>query len=492
MGVLGRGLSSLIPRRNSENAEEVLDRIDSMEIVEEQNKVEAQPVAETHSSKTINVVQDFEDLESNEEIALPSKPLVTPLTMDPDGLLVPQEPVAEETTIEVETEEDTDDILEPAPADEPQDEPEDELEVEDEPEEVVTDDAEEETDAYTHPTDDVPEDDVYAEEEPEAAPVAKVEPVVTPKAEPAPVAAMASSDDDIWDKHEDKIVHISIGDISINPLQPRRTFNEQELNDLKESIEQHGILQPLVVRRLSSGEYELIAGERRLRAAKLLNWDKIPAVVRRDVASDQSRLVYALIENIQRENLNPVEEAIAYLQLNEEYGLTHEEIGERVGKSRVSITNIVRLLQLPAEIQRGLVEGKITIGHAKAILMIPDEEKQIRFFRHLLDEGLTVRKAETRARRIQRTMKINDPMRKKNRGRHPLAMKYGPALEERYGYDSYVKFDEGKNRFEVVFKAYNEGEILELVNRLLGTADLPLHEDEDVVTEEEAEADPLE
>ncbi|MGH9857451.1 MAG: ParB/RepB/Spo0J family partition protein, partial [Acidobacteriota bacterium] len=291
---------------------------------------------------------------------------------------------------------------------------------------------------------------------------------------------------ELWETHEDKIVHIVIGDIAINPLQPRRSFDPQDMEELKESIENHGILQPLVVRRLEDGDtYELIAGERRLRAAKSLAWDKVPCVVRRDVASDQSRLVFALIENIQRENLNPVEEAMAYQQLNTEYGLTHEEIGERVGKSRVGITNIMRLLQLPAEIQRGLIENKITIGHAKAILMIPDEEKQIRFYQHLLDEGLTVRKAEIRARRIQRSMKLNDPMRRKaHRGEHPVAAKYAPLLEERYGYDSYVKYNLNKNRYEILFRAYSDAEIEELISRLLGTSPLPLNQDKDVMEDD--------
>ncbi|MEX1111918.1 MAG: ParB/RepB/Spo0J family partition protein, partial [Candidatus Andersenbacteria bacterium] len=235
--------------------------------------------------------------------------------------------------------------------------------------------------------------------------------------------------------------------------------------------------------------YELIAGERRLRASKLLNWDKVPAVVRMDVNSDQSRLVFALIENIQRQNLNPVEEAQAYMKLNQEYGLTHEEIGERVGKSRVGITNILRILQLPAEIQRGLTEGKITIGHAKAILMIPDEEKQIRFYHHLLDEGLTVRKAEIRARRIQRSMKLNDPLRQNRRRQHPLASRYSPVLEERYGYNALVKFNETKNRFEVTFRAFSEQEVEELVGRLLGTAELPDHDPDIMEGEDEEDED---
>src|SRR3989344_177076 len=304
-----------------------------------------------------------------------------------------------------------------------------------------------------------------SEIEEEATPEVIQEPIVSKKEELS---------GDAWDQHEDSVQHIPLGDISINPLQPRRSFDPRELEDLQESIAQNGILQPLVVARLENGTYELIAGERRLRAARALKWDKVPCVVRRDVKSDQSRLVYALIENIQRENLNPIEEALAYNQLNKDFGLTHEEIGARMGKSRVGVTNIVRVLQLPAEIQRGLVEGKITMGHAKAILMIPDEEKQVRFYNHLVDEGLTVRKAEVRARRIQRAMNIDDPKRMVNRvKKDPLSLKYGPALEDKYGFHSSVRYEVDRHVFEVGFRATSEEELDQLTGRLLGTHELP-------------------
>jgi len=257
------------------------------------------------------------------------------------------------------------------------------------------------------------------------------------------------------------------------------------MEELKNSIAQHGILQPLVVRRTDDG-FELVAGERRLRAAKDLGWEKVPCVIRKDVTTGASRLELALIENIQREDLNPVEEALAYKQLNEEYGMTHEEIGERVGRSRVGITNIIRVLQLPEEIQRGLIDNKISPGHAKAILMIPDEEKQLRFYRHLVEEGLTVRKAETRARRIQRTMRLDDPMRRKRKGRTAFEMKYSGVLEDRYGFNAKVRFDEHKNRYEVVFRCFNKEEIDQLLGRLTGTESLPEEsQDRDVIDADE-------
>ncbi len=285
---------------------------------------------------------------------------------------------------------------------------------------------------------------------------------------------------DIWDRHEDEVHHVEVNEIDINPSQPRRKFDPMEMEELTRSVEQHGILQPLVVRRTEDG-YELVAGERRLRAAKELQWDRVPCVIRRGVGSDAARLELALIENIQREDLNPVEEAMAYRQLNEEYGMTHEEIGVRVGRSRVGVTNTIRVLQLPPEIQKGMVDGKITGGHARAILMIPDEQKQVRFYRHLVEEGLTVRKAETRARRIQRAMEIDDPMRRKRRGRSAFEAKQSALLEDRYGYDARVYFDEIKNRYEVNFKCHSNEELRELMGRLLGEVGLL---DEDKIDED--------
>jgi ParB family transcriptional regulator, chromosome partitioning protein len=295
--------------------------------------------------------------------------------------------------------------------------------------------------------------------------------------------AAGEEEGDAWERHESKVQQIFIGDIRINPGQPRQKFDPVAMEELTNSVEKHGILQPLVVRRLNEGGYELVAGERRLRAAKGLNWEKVPCVVRRGVGSGSSSLELALIENIQRTDLNPIEEALALKKLNEEYGMTHEEIGERVGRSRVGVTNIIRVLQLPAEIQRGIMEGKIMSGHARAILMIPDEEKQIRFYRHLVEEGLTVRKAETRARRIQRSMEINDPMRIKRKGRSAFEIKQAGLLEDRYGYDARVHFDEEKDRYDVSFRCHNRQEIKELLDRLLGNEALPGNVDSDVMKE---------
>ncbi len=432
---LGRGLASLISGRDSDvSPDDVLERIDSMELED----------AETAAPEKPNVTLLSIDEEVEEQVMPRGIPVIGEDSEE-------DEPLDEDPVEAVE-----DDIAEVEEA---------------QAEEVATDIEEEEEDDATEevvaPEIEEPEEEI--EDIPEAAPEISAMPEA--KAQPAKMREMTG---DAWDQHEDTVQQILLGDIVINPLQPRRSFDPRELEDLQESIAQNGILQPLVVRRLESGSYELIAGERRLRAATALKWDRIPCVVRRDVKSDQSRLVYALIENVQRENLNPIEEALAYNQLNKDFGLTHEEIGERVGKSRVGITNIVRVLQLPAEIQRGMIEGKITMGHAKAILMIPDQEKQIRFYHHLVDEGLTVRKAEVRARRIQRAMNITDPKRMIHQHKKdPIALKYGPSLEDRYGYHATVRYGDGRHVFEVVFRATSEAELEELTGRLLGKNELP-------------------
>lgn len=489
MGVLGRGLAALIPKRDREKAEDALEQIDRMEFEGNKGVNAAQDAA---PYRKLNVMEDFEDLDTVEGMPMPDKPLVTPLPFDPyeneggaaavlEQMASQKLKVIEETDemVSVLPEDIKEEVVTPAP--ESVAEPEEEEKTAGKPEEIVEPVAEE-------PAKKEATEEKVKEEEPER-PLAKKKGKAKKLSEKSEAAedfapAFGEGGAGMWDRHEQQVVHIPIGDIKINPLQPRRSFNPEELDDLTRSIEQHGILQPLVVRRMAGTDgFELIAGERRLRAAKKLGWDKVPCVVRRDVKSDQSRLVFALIENLQRENLNPVEEAIAYQQLNQEYGLTHEEIGERVGKSRVAVTNIVRMLQLPAEIQRGLTEGKITTGHAKAILMIPNEDKQIKFYRHLVDEGLTVRKAEVRARRIQKSMNLQDPLRNRTSGRHPLALKYSPALEQRYGYDAQVKFLQDLNRFEVIFKAHSESEVEDLVGRLMGSKPLATDVDKDVMDE---------
>lgn len=181
--------------------------------------------------------------------------------------------------------------------------------------------------------------------------------------------------------------------ISANPDQPRRHFDEEALEELAASIREHGIIQPLVVTPLKDGRFEIVAGERRWRAAGLAKLEKIPVIIR--TLSEQHKLELALIENLQRRDLNPLETATAYLKLHTQFNLTYEEIGHRVGGKAVStISNIMRLLQLPHEAKEALITGVISEGHARQILALNDSEAQQELLRLILKEGWSVRKAE--------------------------------------------------------------------------------------------------
>ena len=195
------------------------------------------------------------------------------------------------------------------------------------------------------------------------------------------------------------VLEIPTQDIKPNPRQPRQKFDPLELNNLAISLQEHGIIQPLIVSQGSKpGEYVLVAGERRLLAARQLGLDTVPALVRE--TSDQQRLEIALIENVQRADLGPLETAEAYRQLSEEFGLSHEEIGTRVGKSRVAVTNTLRLLQLPPSIQQALTDGTITEGHARALLSLPTHQSQAAALATILTKGLNVRQTEELVRRL--------------------------------------------------------------------------------------------
>jgi ParB family chromosome partitioning protein len=192
------------------------------------------------------------------------------------------------------------------------------------------------------------------------------------------------------------VVDIDVNEIGPSPYQPRSSMKEQSLEDLKQSIAEKGVLQPVIVRR-HAGQFQLVAGERRWRAAKLAGLEVVPAVVMR--VSDSEALEIALIENLQREDLNAVDEARGYRELLMRFNLTHEDLAKRIGKSRVSITNSLRLLNLPDEVKRGLEEGKITVGHARAVLGIEDPRQIINIYRSVLHRGLSVRQVEALVRR---------------------------------------------------------------------------------------------
>lgn len=188
------------------------------------------------------------------------------------------------------------------------------------------------------------------------------------------------------------ISEVDLDKIVANPNQPRRNFDEELLQELSDSIKAHGVISPITLRKNVDGTYLIIAGERRYRASKMAGLSTIPAYVR--TAKDEQVMEWALIENIQREDLDAIEIALAYQRLMDDYALTQEKMSERVGKKRATIANYLRLLKLPAEIQIGIKEKKLDMGHARAILAIPSTEQQLSLYHRILKEGLSVRRVE--------------------------------------------------------------------------------------------------
>lgn len=221
-------------------------------------------------------------------------------------------------------------------------------------------------------------------------------PQKSPEPAPRPTAAEAG------------LLQIDIGRIIASPHQPRKEFAPDKLQELASSIASRGLIQPVVVRPIGDGRYELIAGERRWRAAREAGFAKIPAVIRQVESAEAMEL--ALIENIQRENLNPMETAHAYQHLAETFDLSHEEIAARVGKDRTSVTNHLRLLNLPGEIQADLASGALSMGHARAILGIPGREGQMEARRLILAKGLSVRETELLVKRLSRSRRRPTPI----------------------------------------------------------------------------------
>lgn len=194
------------------------------------------------------------------------------------------------------------------------------------------------------------------------------------------------------------VLQVPVENIRPNPRQPRTEFNQDRLDELASSIEQHGLIQPITVRYIGEKRFELISGERRLRASKLAGLEEIPAYIRE--VNDEDILSLALIENIQREDLNPIEVALGYQRLIEEAGYTQAEVAERVGKNRTTVTNMLRLLNLPAFIQAGLRDQKISMGHARALVPVEDEEDQKEIYNKIIDKGYSVRKTEKAVRAL--------------------------------------------------------------------------------------------
>ncbi len=259
-------------------------------------------------------------------------------------------------------------------------------------------------------------------------------------------------------------VLLPIAQVEPGLKQPRKRFDEETLADLAESIRLHGILQPLTVRRLASGYYQIIAGERRWRAAKLAGLSEVPAIIVE--ADDRKVMELGLIENLQREDLNPMEEAMGYQALIEEYGLTQEEAARRVGKSRPAVANALRLMALPDAIRALVEEGKLSAGHARALLSVPDSTSQKKLAQKVVAEGLSVRQTEALAKRLAREREELE----EHGGEKPVdPMKlYRDAaakeLSTRWGRKVSITMGPKKGKLE--FEFYNDEDLTELLDRL--------------------------
>ena len=235
------------------------------------------------------------------------------------------------------------------------------------------------------------------------------------------------------------IAQVDISKVVPNPHQPRTEFSESDLKDLSDSIKVHGIIQPLVVIKITGGKYQLVAGERRLRASKLVGLKKVPAIVR--TFSEQEQLELAVIENIQRAELKPLEVSVAYTKLIEQFNLTHDQIAERVGKGSSTVSNSIRLLNLPHAAKIALQKGSITEGHARAILSIEDNAGQTFLLEEILKSKLTVRETEEAARRLKKGEINKKPVKAKEIRKEHMALtsSLGKFLGTKVGIQSTAK-----------------------------------------------------
>ncbi len=260
---------------------------------------------------------------------------------------------------------------------------------------------------------------------------------------------------------EDKVVEIPVKELRANPYQPRKTFDENSIRELSESIQEHGVIQPIIVRNVLRG-YEIIAGERRWRASQACGKDTIPAVVRK--FTDQQVMEIALIENLQREDLNAIEIAVAYQALIDQFSLTQEELSAKVGKSRSHIANFLRLLQLPAEIKEHVSRGTMSMGHARAIAGVRDDLQKVKLTRIVVEEGWSVRELEEAIQQLDHKPQTTKKPRVKNRD--PYINQVEDNLQEVFQTTVKIKHGKDKGKIELLYYSKDDLErLLELLQR---------------------------
>lgn len=270
----------------------------------------------------------------------------------------------------------------------------------------------------------------------------------------------------IEDKNADKvvgnIVELDIDTIEINPFQPRSNFNEETLHELAGSIKELGIIQPITVRKLDFNKYQLISGERRLRASKIAERKTIPAYIR--IANDNDSLMMALVENIQRSDLDPIEVALSYQRMIDEIGLTQEQMSDKVGKKRSTITNYLRLLKLDPIIQTGMRDGFISMGHGRALINIDDLEAQIDIYRKVVRQSLSVRETENLVKQYQDSLK---PKTTKKTGKSfEIDNDSKKNLAEFFGAKIEVKATNGKGKIIIPFHSEEDfNRLLKLIEK---------------------------
>ena len=258
----------------------------------------------------------------------------------------------------------------------------------------------------------------------------------------------------------DAVIKININQVEPDREQPRKTFNEDELNDLADSIKAHGIFQPLLVQK-KDDYYEIVAGERRWRAAKIAELKEVPCIVRE--FTEQEKVTIQLIENIQREDLNPIDEALAYRRLIDEFHMKQDEVAESVGKNRTTITNSMRLLNLADEIQEMLVDERLTPGHARALLSISNKNEQVKVANQVFDEQMTVRETEKYVK------SLGKPKKQKKLTPEALQLIYRQLedkIREKIGAKVVIKAsDEKKGRIEIEY--YSQEELEEIADKII-------------------------
>jgi ParB family chromosome partitioning protein len=274
-----------------------------------------------------------------------------------------------------------------------------------------------------------------------------------------------SVDDKNADKVVGNIIELEIDAIEINPFQPRTNFNEESLKELSTSIKELGVIQPITVRKLDYNKYQLISGERRLRASKLAGLSTVPAYIR--IANDNESLVMALVENIQRHDLDPIEIALSYQRLIDEIQLTQEQMSDRVGKKRSTIANYLRLLKLDPIIQTGIRDGFITMGHGRAIINIEDHDAQAEIYQKIVSQNLSVRETEALVKSYQDSLKPA-PVKTTVKG-NPFNVEDGQkkAITNFFGAKVDVKVD-GKGKGKITIPFHSEEDFNRIIKLIQG------------------------